>query len=96
MKICGQEVEGIVREQVFSTVFGRKALKFIDTKSGYINYFPLPDYDPPDGALDSVNDVLGLYFVMQVQAYRASMKMIATMEREQDDSPLAAPGTGNH
>lgn len=74
MIICGQEVPGITYELVHHYQYGRHAVRFNDTRSGFFNFFALVDGNYPIED-DTIMNTLAINFIYQSQAYRLSMKM---------------------
>lgn len=75
MIICGQEVTGITFELVHHYQYGRHAVRFNDTRSGFFNFFALLDGSYPIED-DPLMNTLAINFIYQSQAYRLSMKMV--------------------
>jgi hypothetical protein len=78
MRICGENVEGVLFEQHFKHEVGRKVIQFIDKESGFSNYFLLTDGVPTLEDGDWTLNILALNFLHQCGAYRASMHHVGT------------------
>jgi hypothetical protein len=88
--ILDVEVPGILWEEVFHTGYGRKAIKFMDTVSGFTTSFPLTDGPYSESTQRVVTETLALTFLLQCSAYRASMRMVeqAMGDAQKERGPL--------